>query len=101
MLLCGLDGSGKTSLIKNYSMDLNNHVNSAANKIKVAQRGANAVPNSNENTDFFCSTPYINIERIELPDTSMPCIVYDMSGQVSISYSLYFNSLIIIIGTVS
>ena len=32
---------------------------------------------------MFMTTPYINIEKIFLPDSSMPCVVYDLSGQVS------------------
>lgn len=30
---------------------------------------------------MFTTTPYINIEKIKLPEGSMPCVVYDISGQ--------------------
>ena len=32
-------------------------------------------------TDFFFTTPYINIEEVNLPQNNTYCIVYDMSGQ--------------------
>ena len=38
-------------------------------------------PKAWANTTFFYTTPYINIEKVFLPESSMPCIVYDMSGQ--------------------
>ena len=39
---------------------------------------------------MFCTTPYINIEKVMLPESSMPCVVYDMSGQVS--FVLFYHS---------
>ena len=56
LLLLGLDYSGKTTLIKRFK----------------------PIP---ENTaEFYHTTPYINIEKITLPFSNMPCVVYDMSG---------------------
>ncbi len=56
LLLIGLDYSGKTTLIKRFK----------------------TLP---ENTaEFYHTTPYINIEKITLPFSNTPCVVYDMSG---------------------
>ena len=62
LLLLGLDGSGKTTMIKRFKH----------------------IP---ENTyEYYTTTPYINIEKVTLPFNTQPCVVYDMSGQV-IKYS--------------
>ena len=37
--------------------------------------------NQNMGTEIYFSTPYINIEKIKLPECSMECVVYDISGQ--------------------
>ena len=60
LLLCGLDGSGKTTMIKKY------------NKKEIREG----------NSELIMSTPFINCEMIELPSLNK-CLVYDMSGQVS------------------
>ena len=78
MLLCGLDFSGKTTLIKKYASDLENYEATHTGLVKDKNQ---ASPNAF--TEFFCTTPYLNIEKISLPESSMPCIVYDISGQVS------------------
>ena len=83
MLLCGLDGAGKTTLIKHYSKALENYVASKAD-VQVSEEEQKRNENVIDNTEFYYTTPYINIEKIELPESSMPCIVYDLSGQVSI-----------------
>ena len=75
MLLCGLDYSGKTTLIKKYCTDLNNY----ADKNNKAIVGGDK-PGPYANTEFYHTTPFINIEKILLPDSSMPCVVYDLSG---------------------
>ena len=55
--MVGLDGSGKTTLIKRFK----------------------AIP---ENTyEYYTTTPYINIEKVTLPFNNQPCVVFDMSGQ--------------------
>ena len=74
MLLCGLDYSGKTTLIKKYCLDLENF---ASKNIETSSKDTNV----NLNSEFYYTTPYINIEKIFLPDSSMPCVVYDLSGQ--------------------
>ena len=33
-----------------------------------------------KNCEVYFTTPYINIEKVNLPDSSMPCVVYDLSG---------------------
>ena len=87
MLLCGLDGSGKTTLIKNYSQALEEFY--AENKPKqkkegdqaAAQGGQDKKVYNNEFAEFYQSTPFMNLEKITLMQNSMPCVVYDMSGQ--------------------
>ena len=88
MLLCGLDGSGKTTLIKKYCQDLEKY--HAEHGPKGSQGGVFANKDQEEEkkdkygnrfAEFYHTTPYINIEKITLPDGSMPCVVYDMSGQ--------------------
>jgi GTPase SAR1 family protein len=54
--LIGLDYSGKTTLIKRYK------------------------PIPENSAEYFFTTPYINIEKITLPFSNLPCVVYDMSG---------------------
>ena len=54
----GLDGSGKTTLIKRFK-----HI-------------------PENSFEFYTTTPYINLEKVTLPFSNMPCIVYDLSGQV-------------------
>ena len=88
MLLCGLDGSGKTTLIKHYSSALEEFAKEypAPKPEEQKQQAAGAKKEEAKpwaNSEFFCTTPYINIEKIYLPDTLMPCVVYDLSGQVS------------------
>ena len=71
MLLCGLDGSGKTSMIKRYTKALDQF--STTNK---------DTENPFANVEFYTSTPFINMERIELPNSNNSiCVVYDVSGQ--------------------
>ena len=60
LLLCGLDNSGKTTLLKRYKKDV-----------------------QKDQVEMITSTPFINVEKIELPFSKQECIVYDMSGQVS------------------
>ncbi|TNV75364.1 hypothetical protein FGO68_gene13769 [Halteria grandinella] len=57
LLLIGLDGSGKTTLIKHFKRIEENSY------------------------EFYTSTPYINIEKVTLPFSNLPCVVYDLSGQ--------------------
>jgi len=56
LLMIGLDYSGKTTLIKRFK--------------KIPEHTA----------EYFHTTPYINIENINLPFSSKPCVVYDLSG---------------------
>tara|TARA_B110000285_G_C14814483_1_gene463530 strand:- start:467 stop:724 length:258 start_codon:yes stop_codon:yes gene_type:complete len=75
MLLCGLDGSGKTTMIKNYSQALEDFY--AENKSKKKnqadqaagqnQGGPDKKGYNNEFAEFYQSTPYINLEKITLP----------------------------------
>lgn len=58
VLLCGLDYSGKTTLVKMFR---------------------NRDPN--EASEFFTSTAFMNLEKVKLPGKAEPCLVYDMSGQ--------------------
>ena len=60
LLVVGLDGAGKTSLIKRYN--------------KLEDQNA---------SEFFMSTAYINVEKVQLKGRSRECLVLDMSGQVS------------------
>ena len=85
MLICGLDNSGKTTLIKKYCQDLDQF---AAKNNKPLVGGEKPSPYAN--TEFYHSTPFINIEKILLPDGSMPCVVYDLSGQVSFPHFFDF-----------
>ena len=64
LLLVGLDGSGKTTLIKKFK----------------------EIPENSY--EFYTSTPYINIERIKLTTSKLPYIVYDLSGQVISSHNV-------------
>ena len=89
MLLCGLDFSGKTTLIKKYASDLENY--EATHSSALAKDKNQANPNAN--TEFFSTTPYLNIEKIALPESSMPCIVYDISGQVSLLRNALIQSI--------
>ena len=57
LLLCGLDYSGKTTLIKKFK----------SSPIE-------------ENTELIQTTAYMNLEKITLPKSSTACLVYDMSG---------------------
>ena len=84
MLLIGLDGSGKTTLIKNYSKSLD-EFHAESNKSKKKNKPDQAPYQeenkyNNEFAEFYQSTPYINLEKITLPHNQMPCVVYDMSG---------------------
>ena len=91
MLLCGLDGSGKTTLIKNYSQALEEFYAEEESKKKQkkifqagqagGQGGQDNKGYNNEFADFYQTTPYMNLEKIILTQSSMPCVVYDMSGQ--------------------
>ena len=56
LLLVGLDGSGKTTMIKRFK-----HI-------------------PENSFEFYTSTPFINIEKITLPSSNLPCVVYDISG---------------------
>ena len=60
ILLCGLDGSGKTTMIKHYSQDLKDF----ADKYKTG--GPNEAVNPHANSEFYYTTPYINIEKVNL-----------------------------------
>lgn len=53
LLLCGLDFSGKTTLIKKLS----------------------------QGECYFYSTPFVNIERLQFGKNNKQCTVYDVSGQ--------------------
>lgn len=57
LLLIGLDYSGKTTMIKRFKQ----------------------IPENS--AEYFFTTPYLNIEKITLPFSNMPCVVYDVSGQ--------------------
>eukprot|EP00347_Sterkiella_histriomuscorum_P012090 403369929 len=57
LLLIGLDYAGKTTLIKRFK----------------------TIPENS--AEYFHTTPYINIEKITLPFSNSPCVVYDLSGQ--------------------
>ena len=91
MLLCGLDGSGKTTLIKNYSQALEEFYAEEESKKKQkkmfqagqagGQGGQDNKGYNNEFAEFYQTTPYMNLEKIILTQSSMPCVVYDMSGQ--------------------
>ena len=80
LLICGLDFSGKTTLIKNYSKALNQYYSSNKNAAQAPQPN---VDKTNLYSEIFFTTPYINIEMINMPESQIPWIVYDMSGQVS------------------
>ena len=56
LLLIGLDGAGKTTLIKRFKSIAENSY------------------------EYYTSTPYVNIERVTLPFNNLPCVVYDLSG---------------------
>ena len=56
LLLIGLDGAGKTTLIKRFKSIAENSY------------------------EYYSSTPYINIEKVTLPFLNLPCVVYDLSG---------------------
>ena len=75
LLLCGLDNAGKTTMLKQYSSGLESYASSP--------EAANHAEDKFANTEFFMTTPFIDIEKIDLPETSQQCIVYDLSGQVS------------------
>ena len=55
----GLDGAGKTTLVKRF---------------KTISEGS---------YEYYTTTPYINVEKVTLPFNNIPCVVYDLSGQVS------------------
>ena len=57
LLVVGLDGSGKTSMIKRLRSNL-----------------------GKGEADFFTSTAYIAVEEFKMPNSSRDCLVYDMSG---------------------
>ena len=80
MLICGLDYSGKTTLIKNYISDLDIYASKKENKPKGTPE-EKKYDNTNRNQEMYYTTPYINIEKFNLPTHSMPCVVYDISGQ--------------------
>ena len=67
ILLCGLDFSGKTTMIKKFQVS----------------GGATATLNNytDEISDLVMTTPFLNVEKIALPSTQEQCIVYDLSGQ--------------------
>jgi GTPase SAR1 family protein len=54
--LVGLDGAGKTTLVKRFKM----------------------IPEGSY--EYFTTTPYINVEKVTLPFNNIPCVVYDLSG---------------------
>ena len=83
LLLCGLDYAGKTTLIKHYCTDLNDFASKSARELN-AVRDVGSLSNPHLNSEMYTSTPYINIEKIKLPESSMDCVVYDLSGQVSL-----------------
>jgi len=60
LLLCGLDYTGKTTLVKQFKGGI-----------------------LEDSAEFMMSTPFINLEKITLPYSQDTCLVYDMSGQVS------------------
>ena len=37
--------------------------------------------NPHANSEFYYTTPYINIEKVHIPSDDKPCVVYDLSGQ--------------------
>ena len=80
LLLCGLDGSGKTTLIKQYSQDLNQYAAKQAALPILKKNDDNENENPNKNTICYTSTPFISMEKVFLPESSMPCVVYDVSG---------------------
>ena len=57
LLLVGLDYSGKTTLIKKFKCSP-----------------------IDDNTELIQTTSFMNLEKITLPKSSTPCLVYDMSG---------------------
>jgi len=57
VLLCGLDFSGKTTLVKKFR-----------------------IREPNEANEFFTSTAFLNLEKVKLPGKAETCLVYDMSG---------------------
>lgn len=63
-LLCGLDYSGKTTMIKRH----------------VLQSGGKPSVYTDEIADIITTTPFINVEQVKLSGTSEQAIVYDLSG---------------------
>ena len=59
LLVCGLDNSGKTTLVKKF-----NH-------------------SQTDEDSLVTTTPFINLDVITIPQTAEECLVYDLSGQVS------------------
>lgn len=57
LLLLGLDGAGKTTLVKRFKH----------------------IPETSY--EYYTSTPYINLEKVTLPFSNLQCAVYDLSGQ--------------------
>jgi len=37
--------------------------------------------------EYYTTTPYLNLEKVTLPFNNVPCLVYDLSGQVLSKYS--------------
>jgi ADP-ribosylation factor-like protein 6 len=58
-LICGLDGAGKTTMIKNWIYQ----------------------SDSSRGDELITSTPLINVEHYKTPGKSQGAIFYDMSGQ--------------------
>jgi ADP-ribosylation factor-like protein 6 len=68
LLLCGLDYSGKTTLIKHF-MAAGGALNSAQSIY------------TDDRSDMITTTAFMAVEKITLPFSSDQCIVYDLSGQ--------------------